>query len=210
MFKTCTKCYKHQSVDNYHKQKNGKYGCHSQCKQCRKIKNGLKKEIFFDKDSNDGKLCCFNCGELKLIDEFYKNRLSKTGRQIYCKHCHKSKIILSMSKLSNFMKLLFKRYKNKYGKTYSLKFTLDDLMEIYKNQDGKCWITNHDMTTLVDDKQRLDNIWNVSIMFLKENVQDNIIEKSDVHLVCNLIYSSKKQFNLSENELRLIYRKIIT
>jgi hypothetical protein len=112
-----------------------------------------------------------------------------------------------MSKLDNFMKLLFKRHSKKYGKTQKISFTVKDLMDIYTEQDGKCYITNHELTTHVDDKQRLDNIWNVSIMTFTEK---KVIKKSDIRLVCNLIYSSKKQYELSEDELRLIYRKIIS
>jgi len=111
-----------------------------------------------------------------------------------------------MSKLENFMKLLFKRYNNKYGKKQTILFTVQDLLDIYNNQNGKCHITNHQLDTVVDDKQRLDNIWNVSIMTFSNC---KIIKKSDICLVCNLIYSSRKQYNLSEDELRLIYRKII-
>ena len=207
MFKTCSKCHIHQSTDDYHKQKNGKYGCHSQCKKCRK---NTRSKISLNRPNlqigNDMLLCCSNCGELKQNNDFYKNKLSKTGYQIYCKQCHKLKIIHSMSKLENFMKLLFKRYHKKYGKKQTILFTAQDLLDIYHDQNGKCYITNHQLDTVVDEKQRVDNIWNVSIMTFSNN---KIIQKTDVYLVCNLIYSSKKQYNLSEDELRLIYRKII-
>ena len=63
------------------------------------------------------------------------------------------------------------------------------------------------MTHIVDLKQRTDNIWNLSIMCNKNNL--NEINKDDIILVCNLIYSTKKLYKLNENEIQTIYKNIL-
>ena len=63
------------------------------------------------------------------------------------------------------------------------------------------------MTHIVDMKQRTDNIWNIAIM-PKNNYLDQI-DKDNILLVCNLVYSTKKMYKLDENQLKNLYRNII-
>lgn len=200
MFKNCSKCLVQKSLNDFHVLKSAKLGRHPQCKQCRK-KNKSNKPP----ELNLRELCCYCCGELKSFDQFYKNKSSLTGRQIYCKQCHRDKIKQSMSKKDNFLKLILKKFKKKH-KSKNIDITVRNLNYLLNKQGGKCHITKHTLTTNVDIKQRTDNIWNISIMISNNSLIE--IDINSVYLVCNLVYSSKKIYNLEENELKNIYSQL--
>ena len=200
MFKTCTKCNIHLSLDKFHLLKKGKYGRHPQCKSCRK--NNKNEIINFKKITE---ITCSCCGITKSINYFYKNKSNINGYQIYCKTCNKIKIAQSMSKLDNYIKIVLKKFKSK-NKDKKLNININDIKSLFREQEGNCAISNHEMTHNVDIKQRTDNIWNLSIMCKKNCLKE--INKNDIYLVCNLIYSTKKLYNLNENEIKNIYNNI--
>ncbi len=51
------------------------------------------------------------------------------------------------------------------------------------------------MDSIVDIRQRTDNIWNISILIVDETKQ--IIDMNNILLVCNLVYSTKNIYNLN-------------
>jgi len=198
MFKICTNCNKHLALNNFHKLKNGRFGRHSRCKLCRKIViNTIQKK-------SPNKLLCHCCKKVKNIYQFYKNKRSSTGHQSYCTFCQKEKMVQSMSKINNYLKLVLKKFNNK-NKDSQINIDVNDLLNIYRQQDGLCGITGHKLTHIVDKKQRTDNIWNISI--LKKN-DNTCVNHDDIMLVCNFVYSTKKIYNLNENELTAIYKNI--
>jgi len=90
--KTCTKCGKTKTVDNFYKvtRKEGKY--ESRCKECtiKRQRDALmkKKKIVVSE-----KVCvfkeCVHGGVPQDIDNFHKNILSVDSHNIYCKDCQK-------------------------------------------------------------------------------------------------------------------------
>ena len=69
MFKKCSKCLSHKSLEDFHILKSAKLGRHPQCKDCRK-KTKVTKNI----NLNLREICCYCCGKIKSIDQFYKNK----------------------------------------------------------------------------------------------------------------------------------------
>jgi len=141
------------------------------------------------------------------VNEFYKRSLSQRGYQSTCKVCQKEQIAISMSKIENFMKILLINFIKKHKKKL-IYITKEDLLNIYRIQEGLCYITRHQLETRVDIKQRVDNIWNISILINTVNEDNNKITMNDIHLVSNLVYSMKKMYNLSDDRLKELYKNI--
>jgi len=206
MFKTCTECNKHLALENFHNLKKGKFGKHPRCKLCRK--SAYKKGVSNNTHNVCDKICCYECGQLKSKNMFYKNKSNKTGYQIYCKNCHRLKISQSMSKLENYFKILLKKFKRKYNKKYIIQITSNDLYQVLRNQEECCVITGHKLESNVDLQQRTDNIWNISICLNNAKVIDKKITKDCIFLVCNLVYTTQKLYNLNKTDLLEIYKQI--
>jgi len=205
MFKTCTDCNIHLSLDNYHILSIGKYNRHPVCKSCRKLKYLNKKNNIIYDELLD-KLTCNFCEKLKHVSEFYKNTANNSKCQNFCKVCKKKNIVDSMSKNDNFIKIILKKFINK-NKNKKINLDVQTIKTLLTEQKGLCAITGHQMTHIVDMKQRTDNIWNIAIM-PKNNYLDQI-DKDNILLVCNLVYSTKKMYKLDENQLKNLYRNII-
>lgn len=208
MFKTCTNCNIHLPLDNYHILSIGKYNRHPVCKSCRKLKYLNKKNNTTIKTNDEllDELTCNLCGILKPVSEFYKNNANSSKCQNFCKVCNKKKIVDSMSKIDNFIKIILKKFTNK-NKNKKINLDIEIIKTLLTEQEGLCAITGHKMTNIVDIKQRTDNIWNIAIM--AKNNDFDLIDKDNILLVCNLVYSTKKMYKLDQNQLQNLYRNII-
>ena len=198
MFKTCNRCKENKTLECFHVLKRGKYGRNSICIECRKKK---KSESNYE---NITEIKCNLCKEIKSNDLFYKNTSSKTGYQSYCKDCQRKNIVISGSKLDNFINNLYKRFINKYSDKNIL-FNQNDILRKYNEQNGKCAITGHKMTHIVDFKRRIDNIWNISIFF-DESLPN--YDYNSFYLVINMVYSVKKIYKLENKTLLNVYDEL--
>jgi hypothetical protein len=200
MYKTCPQCNVHKKLDDFHKQKSGSYGRHSICKLCRSLsRKTLNNEI-----RCKTKIC--NLCEIKLnTNMFYKNKSSKDGLQVYCKKCQVKKISKSKSKLNNFSKLILNKYIKKH-QNLRIKVGANDIMRKFNEQNGKCFITKHQMTHEADLKQRTDNIWNMAML-----VDDDAktLDYDNFNLVIHLIYTTKELYNMSLSNVKDIYKKLL-
>jgi hypothetical protein len=79
--KVCSKCGKEKSINEYHKEKRGKYGVVSVCKDCRSWLSPVKKKLI--KEAQDlflnGFKKCTKCNQIKSINDFNINKRSKRG-----------------------------------------------------------------------------------------------------------------------------------
>jgi hypothetical protein len=200
MYKTCSKCDKHLSIDLYHKLKKGFLGRHSVCKICR---SNLRKKKNISVSISE-KFCSY-CKEEQNYIHFYKNKNSNDGLQSYCKKCHKNKISQSNSKFEKFSKIILTKYKKKY-KTKKINITVDDIIKKFNDQRKLCHITKHSMTHKSDCKQRTDNIWNMSIYV---DNKCNVINYKDFNLVIHLIYTIQEMYDLSNDRIYKIYKDMI-
>tara|TARA_A100001015_G_C14897037_1_gene674813 strand:+ start:514 stop:1119 length:606 start_codon:yes stop_codon:yes gene_type:complete len=198
MYKTCSCCKEHKFENEYHKLNGGMYGRHSICKDCRsRNRRRMNNDVKIEHKQ------CKECNNIYSYNKFYKNKNSKDGLQSYCKNCHKKKISNSNSKIDRFSKIILKKFKN-LNKNCTIEINYKDIIEQYKKQDSKCFITNHNMTHISDLKQRTDNIWNLSIFCDSEK-----LTKNNLKLVCHFIYTIKKVYNIPTNNFLRIYNQII-
>lgn len=117
MGRMCTKCKIEKEWSEFYKNKTGKNGRQSQCKDCQ------KKECAHDKRyiDEDGQ-CCSTCGEYKPWNEF--RLVPYTGkRKIRCVDCD---VYVNAAMDSTL--------KRKYGITYN------DYIEMLEQQSGVCAI----------------------------------------------------------------------
>ena len=194
IYKQCSKCEKNLSINNYHNCKGGKYGKHSICKVCRRLRE--TDNILF----NDIR-CCPKCNIRKGIIDFYANNPTN------CKECHKLAISNSLSKLIPYLKMLLKKFGKKHNKKV-LNFNIDSLIRKYRLLDGKCEISGVVMEHIVNKKQQFDNIWNIAILYNSPTEDINIIEIDHIQLVCHLAKTMSTLYKMSVEDIKLSIGKI--
>ena len=86
--KRCTKCKTVMPNELFPIRKNGNYD--SWCKECYRIAKLKKEEKVFEEKVFEKK--CTKCGELKNINDFYKDKTSPDGKLSYCKKCRDKQI----------------------------------------------------------------------------------------------------------------------
>ena len=109
MYKLCSKCNIHKSLNDFHKLKKGRFGKHSICKICRKTARINKIKLQKNQLVITKNILCNKCNIIKSPKLFYKNYSSKNGYQNYCKECQRELIAKSMSKIENYSKILIKK-----------------------------------------------------------------------------------------------------
>jgi len=102
--KVCSKCGEEKLLDEFNRCKKGKYGRESQCKVCRQqyhrryaqenkqkiIERQIEKiKYLTENDLLPKSKTCTKCGDEKLLEEFYKSKMGKYGRESHCKSCTK-------------------------------------------------------------------------------------------------------------------------
>ena len=93
------------------------------------------------------------------------------------KICHKNSMNKKNSfQLEEYFDIILDKF-IKQNKNYQINFIISDLINIYFDQNKKCSVTNHDMSTIVEKKgsvlPRTDNIWNISIIINTDNINKN-------------------------------------
>lgn len=101
----------------------------------------------------NGKKKCYKCKEIKLVEEFSKNRSTFDGYQKCCKECFsdydsvkrgykkkssnlKTELIIYLRNKTSFLERKSKQ------KNLAFDLTKDVLFELYQKQLGKCYYTN--------------------------------------------------------------------
>ena len=83
-------------------------------------------------------------------------------------------------------------------------YNFKDIIDKFNEQNGKCFITNHNLTHICDLKMGTDNIWNFSIF-----IDSNKLTKENLKLVCHFIYTIKEVYNVSTKNFMSVYNKIL-
>lgn len=200
MEKSCTKCYKCKNINDFHILKTGLHGRHSICKECRSNLRRIYKDEFCDATKY-----CITCKQILPNNDFYKNKYSNDGLQSYCKICHKKKISESKSKFDTFAKIILNKFKKKHDDLI-INITIDDIKNKFEEQEGKCFISNKNLTHVTDIKQRTDNVWNMSI-YIDGNC--NEINYDNFKLVIHMIYTIKELYKLDFLEVKSMYSSFI-
>ena len=87
-----------------------------------------------------------------------------------------------------------------------INITIDDIKNKFEEQEGKCFISNKNLTHVTDIKQRTDNVWNMSI-YIDDNC--NEINYDNFKLVIHMIYTIKELYKLDFLEVKSMYSSFI-
>jgi len=85
--KVCSNCKKELTIDNFNKQRPGKFGVRSKCRECcNKINNPINTDASI-------KQTCTDCGEEfpATLEFFHKGKFNKFGVTAVCKECRNRK-----------------------------------------------------------------------------------------------------------------------
>ena len=101
----------------------------------------------------DGQRRCPDCGEIKFLEEFPRNRSKRSGRDRYCLPCHNVRTRANI--LKNHGSTREYHLKRRYG------ITADDAALLLEDEGGRCAIcrTELDVTTMhVDHDHRTGRV----------------------------------------------------
>jgi len=129
------------------------------CKQCgcignKRLSESNRKHICNSIINNEKR--CFKCKQFKDVSDFSKNRSTSDGYQKVCKNCfagyesvkrhYKNKTIKYKTTLKQYFSQKVSNIRRK-SEIINLPFDLDTdfLLDLYKNQDGKCYYSNIEM-----------------------------------------------------------------
>ena len=139
---------------------------------------------------NEGSQKCIECNVVKKL-EFFTFNINKTRKhKVYkklCKICHNKRRAMKRDEqnqkntLKNFMENIIKDAKRRSEKKKNgYDINVDNLLELYKNQDGKCYYTGrimkynmskneHEGKRICPDRITIDRI-DSSKGYIKENI----------------------------------------
>lgn len=91
--KVCSACKKEKPLDCFHKQKRGKYGTESKCKECKsaqdKIRNARNHSTIDQTRLLISCKLCTKCNQEKSVNDFHKSGSHPSGYNSACKECTK-------------------------------------------------------------------------------------------------------------------------
>lgn len=196
--KYCPGCEKTKSLSLFHKNIQNASGYRSRCKECTKkyeVQRCSAAQAILQKNkeneqmqSNDKKFCP-GCKIFKEINEFHKNKGSIHGFQSYCKKCSADAQIERKSQLENFLKYSYSTCKDnckRRSKSLLFEITVQDIIELYNCQNGKCKLSNLDMTYIADGTKTCGQINPYNISIDRIDNQKGYIE-GNVQLICSII-----------------------
>jgi hypothetical protein len=103
--KPCTNCKEIKEFDQFYKNKERRYGLHSWCNECVKSKKRSLAPRTVAKPGDENysptKQCSGECGQIKNLDDFTKNKNNKDGLNTWCKECFRSYIIKNKERVAN-------------------------------------------------------------------------------------------------------------
>lgn len=145
-------------------------------------------------------LKCSSCKEYKDENDFYgsKSAPNRNYREYSCKECHykrkKSAKLKKGEDLNSYIKGIINKTKSR-AKEKSLEYNLNEvyLLDKFKEQDGKCALTNITMTYFLGGKGKIHtNISADRIDSSKGYIKGNI------QLVCHIINIMKTDLTMEE------------
>lgn len=202
-YKLCTKCkeYYPMTTEYFRTRSNVKCGFDSHCIKCQQEKE--KNRVRVPSFNEEGLLYCKRCKTYRPLSNFYENASDIKCRNYYssnCKDCESERKRTKREELydndkERFIKSLLQGCKTRALKDNKFKFdlTLDQVLELWDKQNGKCAISGLDMTTI---RGKGKMILNASIDRI---VPGNDYTISNIQLVCSHVNMMKS--DLTEEEL---------
>lgn len=195
--KLCIRCMKYLPMNEEYFRIRKEFSCgyNSFCLDCEKEiskeRNSVRKEN--NLLLKEGKLKCTKCGEIKSISEFNVGGPKyRAYRSALCKKCgsdKKSNRNIGGS-LEKILKTRISGCKTRSKKNnYKFDITIDQLIELYNKQNGKCAISDIKMSLEVENGKK--NPYGISIDRIKPGGDYTI---SNVRLVCNIVNSMRMDY----------------
>ncbi len=185
--KKCTRCEDEKSVTEFHLLKNGLYGRHSNCKTCR---SEIRKGSQYDRQESGTKLCP-KCDQKLDVIQFHSDKTSTNGLQTYCKKCNRINNAKWVSTYDGYITKLYKDLRNNAKRRkIGVHITKDDIMTLYKQQNGLCKYSNKKMTYKMDPDAKRGNryLTNVSVDRIDSTKP---YTKDNIQLVCGIVNTIK-------------------
>ena len=98
MKKQCSRCKKVKSLDEFSRNKTKRDGRQSDCKSCHVNLRIARRERYAGAEIPAEKRCT-RCKKIKPLDEFYRNKNNRYGRQSACKSCSKEQAVARRERL---------------------------------------------------------------------------------------------------------------
>ena len=177
-------------------------GKHSQCKTCRSI---LIKKLKY-KRVNYGEIECTICHKTKDVLEFYRDSKLSLGIQSCCKQCQREKIYESQSKLENYIDSRLSKIR-KYSKVNNIKYELtrEDIIQLFKSQNGKCFYTDELLTYYSGIKLTNDRYETRYNMVISRIFPDRDFTKDNIELIGKIISNMKSSVEIPFFKLLDVY-----
>jgi len=199
--KTCKKCNNTLSLTNFHK--NGFNGHHPLCKICR---SQTRRAQAYDR--KEGLKICPKCEKEIHSTNFDSDKSNHDGLQTYCKKCKNIFQKARLNTFNGFIKNLFKDLKyNAKNRNIPVEITLEDIKELYEQQNHKCALTDKIMTYEAMERinnQHIINKWNISIDRIDSKKG---YTKDNIQLICAIV--NRYKMHLSQEELMTITKKLV-
>ena len=175
-----------------------------------KLNTCKRQRTKFQQYNENGELLCYHCKKYKPIEEFDINpvRWFRDNRDYRCKSCKKEQYLkrkaISRGK-QNLDRMLLERWHGAKDRAIkqNLEFniTVDYLKYLWNNQNGKCALSNLDMTYIFNSGRIPTNVSIDKINPSKGYIMGNI---QLVCMACNQIKS-----DLSEKEMYNFCKSIV-
>lgn len=209
-------CKKTLTLCNFTLCKTGQFGYSNLCKDCRKVKRRINTNE--DPDYEGTKICCgLLCRSKELLKtEFDKDKFSGDGLQSVCKKCFKIKHGICKSQLEPFIVKIVKDTRNRIKAKASagriLAFDIDKefIVQLYKQQGGKCAITKIEMmhnsvNERTETSCHIMNPYNLSIDRIDSEIG---YTKENVRLVCAFV--NKIRMDMSDEDFIQMCKDVAT
>lgn len=179
--KYCKGCQVTKLRTEFHK--NGKT-VHPICKICRQSERKTKRY-----PRKEGIKKCPTCNTfLDTKKYFNSDQRSPDGLQCYCKGCKELQRYRGFSTFNGFMANLLRDIRgNAKKRGIQVNIVLEDLIDLYKNQDGMCIYTGIKMTHICKERDTTEHIinkWNISVDRINS---DKPYQKDNLQLTCAVV-----------------------
>lgn len=194
----CSVCKKwlNKDISNFRKyaKKTNGLNFHTICRKC-------EEDIKLNTEWKDNKLLCHICGEYKNPDKFtyagsnkYILRKNKECRCNSCKLEQRKVVIENYDEDVKLEKVLQARWLAAKSRAIdkSLPFTItkEDLLEMWKFQNGKCAISNIDMTYELGEGRIYTNV------SIDQIIPSNGYTLDNIQLICMAVNQLKSDFDM--------------
>jgi hypothetical protein len=213
--KKCTgECKEEKFLTEFNRSDKGRFGYANECKSCRNCKR--RQNTNLNPSTKGTKVCNGSLcnGKEHSKTQFNKDKYSQDGLQSVCRDCQLNKTNATYSKLDSFIAKILNdcrsraKKKTKKGRDMQCTITKEDVLELYKTQDGKCAITKLVMThnALNDRKEEDCHILNPLNISIDRINSGGHYEKTNIRLVCAII--NRIRFDLPDEKFYDICEKI--